>query len=125
MKKVSCLITVLISIGLSHSHGQSLQNTHWKSLFKEPINDTATLNIGLDSSNITNRRGVQIVRSFFLISHDTVSIKDIGGEIACGEELGFYTFTITGDVLKFKLITDPCSGRGESLDGRAWIRTGK
>ena len=122
MKKITFLTVCLLFFGFIPSQAQTLQKTQWKSVFAEPINDTATLNIGADTSNITNSKGTEFVRSIFFLSHDTVIIKDIGGEISCGDETGAYTFTITGNVLKFMLITDRCAGRAHSLDGRSWVK---
>lgn len=122
MKKSILAAACLVFIGFTQSHAQSLQNTHWHTLFSAPINDSATLNIYMDTSNITNSKGIEIVRSIFHVSHDTVTIKDVGGEIACGDEMGVYTFTMTKTTLKLMLVTDACDGRANSLSGRVWTR---
>jgi len=123
MKKIIFLTAFLLFIGLSRSQSQSLQNTHWKSLFAAPINDTAIFNFAKDTSNMTSSKGVEIVRSIFHVTNDTLTIKDIGGEIACGDEPGIYTYTITKTTLKLMVVTDPCDGRANSLSGRIWART--
>ena len=125
MKKNICLAACLVLIGFAQTHAQSLQKTQWKSLFAAPINDTAIFTFRQDSSYITNSKGVEIVYSIFHVSHDTVTIKDIGGEIACGDEVGVYTFTMTKNILKLLVVTDPCDGRANSLNGREWVRSRK
>lgn len=125
MKKIICLAGCLIFIGFTQSHAQSLQKTQWKSLFAAPINDTGIFSFGKDTSNITNSKGAEIVRSVFHVSHDTVTIKDVSGEIACGDETGVYTFTITQTTLKLMVVTDPCDGRANALSGRVWTRDKK
>ena len=120
MKKI--ISSCLLFFGFTCGHAQTIQKTEWKSVLAEPINDTATLNIGNDTSTIANSKGREFVRSIFFVSHDTVIIKDIGGEISCGAETGAYTFTITGNLLKFMLITDRCEGRAKALDGRTWVK---
>jgi hypothetical protein len=125
MKKTSWLSAFLLCIGLAPTQAQSLQKTKWKSLFAAPINDTATFTFKRDTANITNSKGMEFVYCIFHVSHDTLTIKDIGGQIACTDEVGLYTFAITGKVLKLMVITDPCDGRANSLNGREWVRTRK
>jgi hypothetical protein len=125
MKKNICLAVCLVLIGFVQTQAQSLQKTQWKSLFAAPINDTAMFTFARDTSYITNSKGMEIVYSIFRISHDTVTIKDIGGEIACGDEVGVYTFTMTKNILKLLVVADPCDGRVNSLNGREWVRTRK
>ena len=125
MTKNICLAACLIFIGFAQTQAQSLQKTQWKSLFAAPINDMAIFSFAKDTSNITNSKGMEIVRSIFHVSHDTVTIKDVSGEIACGDEAGVYTFTITKTTLKLMVVTDPCDGRANSLSGRVWARTKK
>ncbi|HEY4967798.1 MAG TPA: hypothetical protein VII28_15440 [Puia sp.] len=125
MKKIICLAACLIFIGFAQTQAQSLQKTQWKSFFAAPINDTGIFSFAEDTSNISTGKGAEIVRSVFHVSHDTVTIKDVSGEIACGDEVGVYTFTITKTTLKLMLVTDPCDGRANSLSGRVWERTKK
>jgi hypothetical protein len=125
MKKTIQITICLVFVAVALSQAQSLQKTQWKSLFAAPINDTAIFTFRQDSSYITNSKGVENVYSIFHVSHDTVTIKDIGGEIACGDEVGVYTFTMTKNILKLLVVTDPCDGRANSLNGREWVRSRK
>lgn len=122
MKKSILLVFCLACIVFTQIHAQTLQKTEWKSSFAAPINDTATLTFNQDTSIITTSQHMELVRSIFHIYHDTVTIKDIEGPIACGDEEGMYTFTNSGNILKLKLISDPCDGRANSLSGREWVR---
>jgi hypothetical protein len=121
MKKLICS-TCLLFITLSNVQAQSLQKTRWKSFFAAPINDTATLTINRDTSIISSSKGIELVRSNFRVSHDTVSISDIGGPIACLDEPALYKISNSGTVLKLTIISDPCDGRANSLSGREWIK---
>ena len=67
----------------------------------------------------------EIVRSVFHVSHDTVSIRDIGGDIACGNEVGVYTYRITKNIMKLMFVKDSCEGRAHALIGREWVRAKK
>jgi hypothetical protein len=123
MKKYFFLAICLVCMGLLKIQAQSLQSTKWKSLFAAPINDTAILTFNSDASvTITNSKGMELVRSIFHISKDTVSINDVEGPIACPDGAGFYKFTKSGNFLKLMIINDPCDGRANSLSGREWIK---
>jgi hypothetical protein len=74
---------------------------------------------------MTNSKGREIVRSVFHVSHDTVSIRDIGGDIACGPEVGVYTYHINKNILMLMFVNDPCDGRAHALIGREWVRVKK
>jgi hypothetical protein len=125
MKKSIFLAVTLALIGFSQTHAQPLQKTRWTSEFDVPINGTALFSFGRDTCNITNSRGREIVRSVFHVSHDTVTIRDIGGDIACGPEVGVYTYHISKNILILMFVRDSCEGRAHALIGREWIRAGK
>jgi hypothetical protein len=125
MKKLISLAIGFIIIGLTQVHSQSLQGTQWKSFFEGSINDTATFSIMQDSSIITNSKGMELVRSIFHVSHDTASINDVTGMIACLDGAGIYKVSNTGNTLTLTLISDPCDGRANSLSGRKWVKVEK
>ena len=125
MKKTISLFIGLLLIGLAQISAQSIQSTQWKSFFAGGINDTATISFRNDTSIITSSKGMELVRSVFHTSHDTVSINDIDGRIACLDGAGIYKVSIMGNILKFTIITDPCDGRANSLSGREWTKVKK
>jgi len=123
-KSISLLIGVLF-IGLTQVNAQSIERTQWKTFFAGHINDTATITFNQDTSIITNSKGMELVRSVFHTSHDTVSINDVAGRIACLDGAGIYKFSSSGNILKLTIISDPCDGRANSLSGREWKKVEK
>ena len=123
MKHLLLLMVVVIATALSQVRAQSLTNTNWKAYLADQVNDTLTLHIKADSSFVTNSMGATVVRSACKISGDTLSLTDVDGEYACPAVTGKYKITITGDVLSFALIEDPCEGRAGALPGTKWKKT--
>jgi hypothetical protein len=126
MKKFIFLIAfVFLTTTTIQLNAQSLHNTDWKTLLGDPINDTITLHIRMDSSFVTTGAGDTVVRSLCIISGDTVTLKDYEGKYACPNTDGKYKFSLSGTMLIFTLINDPCDGRVQSINGAKWTKAWK
>ncbi len=95
---------------------QSLNGTAWK-FYVEALHDTLTMHIGADSSYTTSTAGEIVVRGSCKLSNDTLRIRDTGGEYFCPDGEGVYRITVDGDYMSFFLVTDPCNGRSDALNG--------
>jgi hypothetical protein len=114
------LLLFLTIAALSQVKAQSLTNTNWKAYVGDPLYDTLTLHIKTDSSFVTGSNGSVAVRSLCKISRDTVSFSDYDGQYACPNTTGRYTFALSGDLLNFTLIDDPCEGRASAVTTAKW-----
>jgi hypothetical protein len=122
MRKTMLLVFFLFfGLAGSHLHAQSLKNTNWKTYIGDPVNDTLTLHIRMDSSFVTNKSGNVVVRSVCKVWADTLSFTDYDGQYACPNGTGKYKISVTADVLELTLIDDPCD-RANSLNGAKWTR---
>lgn len=124
MQKLTLLTIVLLMTAVTNLKAQTLQNTSWKMWIGE-LNDTLTIHIGKDSSFVTDGAGEVVVRSVWKVTKDTVSLLDYEGKYACLNDKGIYKVGVTNDVMTFALISDPCEGRVNSLDGSKWIKAAK
>lgn len=105
---------------------QTLQHSIWKSFFDAPINDTATLSIGIDSLTISNSHGMALDVAAIKISNDTLEINDVSGPIKCSsDDKGVYSYTITNGKLVLTIISDNCDGRANAISGRQWMLADK
>jgi hypothetical protein len=112
---------LLFGLAGSNLHAQSLKNTNWKTYIGDPVNDTLTLHILMDTSFVTNKSGKVVVRSVCKVWTDTLSFTDYDGQYACPNGAGKYKVSVTADALVFTLIEDPCD-RANSLTGAKWTR---
>jgi hypothetical protein len=101
---------------------QSLKGTNWK-FYVEALHDTLTMHIMGDSSYTTSTAGEMIVRGSCKLSNDTLRLRDTGGEYFCPDGEGVYRISIDGDYMSFFLVTDPCNGRGEALNGNKFRKS--
>lgn len=116
------LLFFLATALLSRADAQSLVNTNWKAYIGEPVNDTLVLHIKADSSFVTDRSGMAVVRSVCKIKGDTLSLDDFDGQFACPSMVGRYKVAQTGEQLLFTLIDDPCDGRAGALPATKWMK---
>ena len=125
MKKFIFLaIFSFLSAAAIQLHAQSIRNTNWKT-FIVGLNDSAVLHIYSDSSMVTNNSGAILVRSHCFISGDTLTLKDYDGPYTCPNQDGVYMIHLNEAGLVLSLISDPCGGRVESIDGVKWIKASK
>jgi hypothetical protein len=116
MRIFAPLFIVLFFAGASRVQAQSLANTAWK-FYVEPLHDTLTMHIGVDTSFSTSSSGEMIVRSLWKQVKDTVRINDLDGMYPCTTGEGVYRVNVDGDYLNFILVTDPCDQRAGALNG--------
>ncbi len=123
MLKIIFFLCVSMIALQNTSNGQTIQNTVWKSYFADPINDTATLTIGNDSTTISTSKGMTVVKSVVHISNDTVTINDVEGAIKCSpDDNGVYHYKVSAGKLTLHVITDPCDGRANTISDREWMK---
>jgi hypothetical protein len=120
-KLVALFFFVFLMAGAGRLQAQSmkvpsLKGTAWK-FYVEALHDTLTMHIGGDSSYTTSSVGEVVVKGTSKLSNDTLRIKDTGGEYFCPDGEGVYRIAVDGDYLSFFLVTDPCNGRSEALNG--------
>jgi hypothetical protein len=94
----------------------SLKGTAWK-FYIESLHDSLTMQIGNDSCNTVSSAGEMLVRSLCKQSNDTLRILDFDGQYFCPDGEGVYKISIDGDTMGFSLVSDPCTGRSEALNG--------
>lgn len=114
------LMLFLAIASLSQVKAQSLTNTNWKAYVGDPLYDTLTFHIKTDSSFVTGSNGSVAVRSLCKVSGDTLSLSDYDGQYACPSMTGRYTYAVTGDMLNFTLLDDPCEGRAGAITTAKW-----
>ena len=123
MIKIIVFLTICVVVMHTASTAQAIKNTSWKAYFDAPINDTATLTVGNDSTTITNTQGMTVVMSAIHIAGDTITIKDVTGPIACPPDAtGTYTYTIATDKMVLHLVSDDCDGRASAISNREWTK---
>jgi hypothetical protein len=81
------------------------------------LHDSLTMQIGNDSCHTVSSTGEMLVRSICKQSNDTLRILDFDGQYFCPDGEGVYKIAIDGDTMSFSLVSDPCSGRSEALNG--------
>ena len=107
-----------------NSNTTSLMNTSWATFLGDPVNDTLIIHYTTDSSYVTSKtNGQTLVTSTYQINQDTLTFHDLGGVHACPDNMiAKYRVVISGDALKFDLISDDCDGRGGALKDLTWQR---
>lgn len=119
MKSLSFLLLLLASLSV-RSQAQSLVNTNWKTYVGDPVSDSITLHIKVDSSVVTMTNGMVVVRSHYKLSGDTLSFEDYEGQYMCPNMVGEYKFSRTESILSLMLVNDPCDGRAQAMAGTKW-----
>jgi hypothetical protein len=117
-KLVALFSFVLVIGGVSRLQAQApaLKGTAWK-FYVEALHDTLTMHVGGDTSFTTSSSGELIVRSVSSLRNDTLRLRDVAGEYFCPDGEGVYRVKQEGDYLNFFLVSDPCNGRSEALNG--------
>lgn len=128
--KRSIKLFVLFLVALVYiapsANAQTIKHTVWKSFFKAPISDTATLSVGTDTLTISSSRGMALVIASIHIKKDTIEINDKSGPIKCpADSKGIYHFTFINGKLVLNIISDDCDGRANHISGREWVRVTK
>jgi hypothetical protein len=121
MHKFVALCFIVLFVGgagrlQAQAQSQSLKGTAWK-FYVEALHDTLTMHVGADTSYTTSSSGDLIVRSVSSLRNDTLRLRDVTGEYYCPDGEGVYRISIEGDYLNFFLVTDPCRGRSDALNG--------
>lgn len=77
--------------------------------------------IGVDTIEITD--GL-IDKASYTATGTIIEMTDISGEFACpSSQVGEYEWEIVDDELTLTLVSDPCGGRGSSLNGITFARS--
>ena len=124
MKKIILLTGFFCFVSLlSVLHAQSIDNRNWKASFSDPINDTLTFHIHSDSSFVTNSKGEVMLRTNCIFNGDTLTLSDYGtGEHDCPDK-GKYKINLKDDSFTLSVISDPCDGRNQAINGIKWTES--
>jgi hypothetical protein len=119
-KLAAIFFFVFIMAGASRLQAQaipSLKGTAWK-FYVDALHDSLTMHIGVaDTGYTTTSAGEVVIRYLSKLQKDTLRILDIGGEYYCPDGEGVYRISVEGDYMSFFLISDPCTNRGDALNG--------
>jgi len=88
----------------------------------DDLHDTITLHIKTDSSWVTNSQGAVVVQGSFRQAKDTIFMKDVSGQYFCPDGEGVYTVVVKELFMTFFLVTDPCGGRSNTINGTKWAK---
>ncbi len=124
MKKLIVILAIFFIAGPNMLNAQNLIGTAWRGYFGDPINDTITFHILKDTSYVTGTKGDTLVVSHCTISHDTLTLSDIGGIYQCNQSDGVYKIKVDDNQLHFILVSDGCEGRG-AITEMVWMRAAK
>jgi hypothetical protein len=122
MRQIVVLFLFLfIAGGSNFLQAQTLKGSSWK-FFVQPLNDTFTMRLGVDTSFTTSGAGELVIRANYKLVNDTLKIKDIDGQYSCVDGEGVYRYTVDGDKLKLVMVSDPCNDRAGVLNGIVMVR---
>lgn len=130
MKRLVAVGTALVVLGLA---GAAFASATLSGKYKEVIKNDSALGGALNGTWVIKLKngtyhvtdnGKAEVHGTFKITGDKVSVKDTGGPAKCSGT-GKYKFTVTGNKVRFKLISDPsssCVGRKDVLTHGAFTK---
>ena len=72
------------------------------------------------ASTWTNARGLLVAGSY-RVDGERITFSDDSGSVACRAGRGEYLFDMSGDTLRFRVVSDPCDGRRGALTA-LWLR---
>ena len=94
----------------------------WK--FSDPANGPQKLSFGKDGTYQLDfdGDGKKDIWGSYRLSQDWIIMNDVGGDFVfdCGQQ-GAYTYSITDDVLTFKIMADQCPSRSQAMTEQ-WTR---
>jgi len=113
MKKI--LTIVLLLLICSGAHAQ-LTNTKWKGILKIQDDIQTIFDFGKDTLTLTTYANNILIEDMTCTIADSIlTLKKISGQSDCDQEIGKYKFSIKGDVLSLKLVSDACEDRSSVL----------
>ena len=121
MKKI---FFILITTVLSATTIAQLKNTRWKGAIKGDNPRNVILDFKKDTVVLYTVSDSEIVETMtYTINNGAFIVKKINGQSDCDNTTpGKYGFTIKGDKMFIKLITDVCSDRSSALDTTHWTK---
>ena len=126
MHKLAALLFIVFVVGgAGRLQAQSLKGTAWK-FYVEALHDDMFDHAcwgRIPESYTTSSSGELIVRSVSSLRNDTLRLRDVTGEYYCPDGEGVYRIKVDGDFLNFFLVTDPCQGRSEALNGNKFRKS--
>jgi hypothetical protein len=120
MKTLVFALSLFASLAL---RSQSLVNTFWT--VYNPVLQTYTnykfdaTKMGFASTSNTYTDG-----ALYFENGNNFKIVDIPPPACMSSDTGYYTFSITSDILDFIVVNDPCSARSNVLTNFTWYRAG-
>ena len=121
MKKI--IIFLMFVFAAFNAHAQ-LANTKWKTTLKIDEEVPTLFDFGKDTLKLTrSANGAGIENMTYTISDSTLTLKKTEGQSDCDNDVvGKYTFSIKGDQLSFKLLSDACYDRSSVLDNANCVK---
>lgn len=118
MKKL--ITAALLLLVFSGVHAQ-LANTKWKGILKIQDDIPTIFDFEKDTLTLTTyANNVLIEDMTYKIADSILTLKKISGQSDCDQEIGKYKFSIRGDVLTLKLVSDACEDRSSVLDNNTF-----
>src|SRR3954463_8954470 len=122
MKKL--FIIILFVSAASFSSTAQLKNTKWKGTIMGDNPRNVIFDFRKDSAFVFTVSDDQLVEAMtYTAGSDWFTVNKIEGQSDCDNATpGKYSFSINGDRMIMKVISDPCGDRYTALDTTRWIR---
>lgn len=120
MKKLTT--TALLLFVICGAQAQ-LINTKWKGVLKIQDDIPTIFDFGKDTLTLTTyANNVLIEDMTYKVTDSILTLKKISGQSDCDQEIGKYRFSVKGDVLSLKLVSDACEDRSSVIDNTSFTK---
>ncbi len=124
MQKLLIILTVTaaVSIAWHNKNAEPLANTKWNGTLLVP--DAMEGSLAFTKDSLTASINSEVVETNqYRVNGDTLFIHKLSGTSPCGSEEGSYIYSIKGDVLYLKLISDNCSLRSGAFSSDGYKKS--